>query len=46
MFKVFFNSVVKQEKNKERKKLSNFVADQFKQLSRRNLQVPIKLYHL
>ncbi|NMB84167.1 hypothetical protein GYA28_02655 [Candidatus Roizmanbacteria bacterium] len=28
------------------KDLMSFVADQFKQLSKKNLQVPIKLYHL
>lgn len=46
MFKVLFRSGLKQEKGSERRKLSEFVAGQFKQLSRKNLRVSIKLYHL
>jgi len=47
--KLFFsNAVLRRKVNSfsEKKDFINFVAQQFKQLSKRNLRVPIKLYHL
>jgi len=42
-----FGKEMKNKKEKQGKKdLVNFVSDQFKQLVKRNLRVPIQLYHL
>jgi len=37
---------VKLSTNQDKKDLIQFVAKQFKQLSQKNLRIPVRLYHL